>query len=167
MIDLIVEDPAWDRALPDLPGVAARAAQVALTGAGLDPAGYQIALLACDDARISALNADFRGRPAPTNVLSWPAFDLSPDSPGNRPPPPPRPDPGADLPLGDVAIALQTCEEEAKSAQIPLKNHVTHLILHGCLHLLGYDHQTEEDAVIMEGIESRGLTGIGIADPYV
>ena len=167
MIDLIVEDPDWDRALPDLADVAARAAQVALAGAGLDPAGYQIALLACDDARISALNADFRGRPAPTNVLSWPAFHLSPDSPGNRPPPPPRPGPGDDLPLGDVAIALQTCEEEAKSAEIPLKNHVTHLILHGCLHLLGYDHQTEEDAVIMEGIESRGLTGIGIADPYV
>ncbi|MEM9139520.1 MAG: rRNA maturation RNase YbeY, partial [Pseudomonadota bacterium] len=68
--------------------------------------------------------------------------------------------------LGDVAIALQTCLREAENAAIPLKNHVTHLILHGCLHLLGYDHQTNEDAARMEDCETTALAAIGIPDPY-
>ena len=68
--------------------------------------------------------------------------------------------------LGDVAIALETTRKEADEAAIPLKDHVIHLILHGCLHLLGYDHITEAEADLMEGIESRALQSIGLADPY-
>ena len=123
-------------------------------------------VLACDDDRIAALNADHRGMARPTNVLSWPAFDLAPAAPGSRPPAPPMAAPGAGLPLGDVAIALQTCLREAESAAIPLKTHVIHLILHSVLHLLGYDHQTEADAELMEGIESTAMTGAGFPDPY-
>jgi len=126
-----------------------------------------ISVLACSDARIQELNTEFRDKPSPTNVLSWPAYDLAPAMPGEMPPIPPKHAFDGPNPLGDVAIALQTCVQEAEKGGIPLKNHVTHLILHGCLHLLGFDHQTEEDAVRMEGIESRALTRIGIPDPYV
>ena len=162
VVDLVVEEEGWLDALPDLAGVAERAARLALDAAGVAPEGREIALLACDDARIAELNAGFRGKPAPTNVLSWPAFPLAPPRPGEAPPPPPD----GPTPLGDVAIALQTTLREAADAQRPLKDHATHLILHACLHLLGYDHETEADAVLMEGIERRQLAKLGIADPY-
>jgi probable rRNA maturation factor len=158
--DLVVEHDAWSAALPDLPDVAETAARLALDAAGLSHAGREIAVLACDDARIAALNAAFRGRERPTNVLSWPAFDLAPPAPGLAPLPPP---PGS---LGDVAISLETCRAEAARAGRSLKDHALHLILHGCLHLLGYDHETEPDAALMEGIERRQLTSLGLADPY-
>ncbi|MGF1552856.1 MAG: rRNA maturation RNase YbeY [Paracoccaceae bacterium] len=160
LVDLVVEHEPWLDALPDLAAVAERAARLALEGAGLSAAGREIALLACDDARIATLNADFRARPAPTNVLSWPAHDLAPPVPGLAPLPPP---PG---PLGDVAIALDTVRREAAAGGLSLKDHALHLILHGCLHLLGYDHETEADATLMEGIERERLVAIGLDDPY-
>ena len=166
LVDLVIEDDGWLDALPDLPGLAETAARLALGAAGLAAAGYEIAILACDDARIAALNAGFRGKPTPTNVLSWPAFDLAPARPGSRPAPPPPGDPAAPVSLGDVAIALQTMRREAEAASIPLKDHAIHLILHGCLHLLGFDHETEADAALMEGIERQHLMAAGIADPY-
>ncbi|MCL5778323.1 rRNA maturation RNase YbeY [Limibaculum sp. FT325] len=166
LVDLVVEEPGWLEALPDFAEVAERAARMALEGADVPPEGYEIAILACDDARIAALNADFRGKPMPTNVLSWPAFDLSPARPGDAPMPPPPGESGVPVPLGDVAIALQTMRREAESASIPLKDHAIHLILHGCLHLLGHDHESDEDAALMEGIERRALLAAGIADPY-
>ena len=73
---------------------------------------------------------------------------------------------GARLPLGDVAIALQTVVEEAGQLGRPLKNHAMHLILHGCLHLLGYDHETPRDAELMEDIERRALARAGVPDPF-
>ena len=88
-------------------------AAMALRGAGLPPQGYEIAVLACDDARIAALNADFRGKPKATNVLSWPAFDLAAGTPGARPATPPAAGSGPPIGLGDVAIALQTVQAEA------------------------------------------------------
>lgn len=166
LVDLVVEDPAWDTALPDLAEVAERAARAALAEAGLDPARWTLSLLACDDARIAGLNARFRGREGPTNVLSWPAFPLAPPRPGSPPPRPPEPPPGAAGHLGDVAIALGTAAREAESADRALKSHVIHLILHGMLHCLGHDHETEADAALMEGIETRLLSGMDIADPY-
>ncbi len=165
-VDLVVEEPAWLDHLPDLADVAATATDAALTAVRIDPSSAGIALLACDDARIAGLNTEFRGKPAPTNVLSWPAFVLSPASPGAAPPLPPEGSAAAPIPLGDVAIALQTCAAEAADADLPLKNHCIHLILHGALHLLGYDHQTEPDADVMEGIERDALAGLGIPDPY-
>ncbi|MEM7499031.1 MAG: rRNA maturation RNase YbeY [Pseudomonadota bacterium] len=161
VVDLVVETEAWVAALPDLAALGEIAAAAALSAAGLAPGDHEIALLACDDARITALNTDFRGKPQPTNVLSWPTHPLAPPAPGRRPPPPPAPGP-----LGDVAIALETCIAEAEAAGLPLKDHVVHLILHGCLHLLGFDHRTDADAALMEEVERRQLARLGIADPY-
>lgn len=150
-VDAIIEAPDWEGA--DLPALAERAARAALADAGLDPGAHEIALLACDDARIAALNAAFRGRDAPTNVLSWPAADLSP---GGTPP----------AELGDVAIAHGTCAREAAAQGKPFEAHVAHLIVHAVLHLLGHDHAREADAALMEGAERRILAGMGLPDPY-
>jgi probable rRNA maturation factor len=166
LIDLAIEDTAWTEALPDLDVHANAAAALALEAAGVDPAHRSISLLACSDARIAILNGDFRGKAVATNVLSWPAFELAPAHPGALPPSPPAPAHGAPQLLGDVAIALQTTRREAAERAIPLKDHVIHLILHGCLHLLGFDHETDADAETMEGIETRALARIGVSDPY-
>lgn len=174
LVELAVDDPAWLAELPELEGVAGTAARLAFEAAGLDPGngsrGWSISILACGDRRIAGLNQAFRGRAGPTNVLSWPAFALAPVRPGGLPPAPPAPAApaaaGARQPLGDVAIALQTARREAAEAGIPLKDHVIHLILHACLHLLGFDHGTEEDAETMQGLERRALARIGVPDPY-
>lgn len=170
LVELIVEEAGWHRALPDLEHVATRAAGLALGACGVPPDRFVIALLACSDARIAGLNAEFRTRATPTNVLSWPAFVLAPPRPGAPPDLPPREAPGSAAegrrPLGDIAIALETVAAEAQERGLPLKNHATHLIVHGCLHLLGYDHQTPPDAMLMEGLEGRVLAEAGIPDPY-
>ena len=166
LVELVIEEPAWTEALPGIEALAETAARLALEAAGLDPERWTLCLLACDDARIADLNRDFRARAAPTNVLSWPAFELAPERPGARPAAPPQSATGPRQPLGDVAIALQTTRREAGASATPLKDHVIHLILHGCLHLLGFDHEAEEDAETMEGIETRALARIGVADPY-
>lgn len=165
IVDLIVEDDAWIAALPDLAEVAERAAQLALEELPEALRDAEICVLACCDERISALNAEFRGRPAATNVLSWPTFELVPDVPGERPPLPPCPD-SDPLLLGNVAIALQKTSAEAIAACRPLKSHVMHLILHGSLHLLGFDHETPADAELMERIEGRAMVSEGYPDPY-
>lgn len=174
LVDLVVEEPGWEQALPDLGTIAARAAELALEAADVPPDSVTIALLACDDARIAALNGAFRGKAGPTNVLSWPAFAVAPAAPGARPgrtaagpsAGPPAGSSGARTALGDVAIALETVVHEAAAGDLPLKNHVLHLILHGCLHLLGYDHERQEDAELMEGLERRALARVGVPDPY-
>ncbi len=164
LVELSIEDSGWSAV--DLPRLAETAAEAAILAVELDPAGFEISLLGCDDARIAELNGAFRGKAVPTNVLSWPAFDLAPATPGARPELPPKPVGMALLPLGDVAIALQTTRSEAEISAIPLKNHVIHLILHGCLHLLGFDHETEADAELMEGLEVEALERLGIDNPY-
>jgi probable rRNA maturation factor len=166
LVDLVIEEPAWSEALPDIEALANTAAGLALEEAGLDPARWSVCLLACDDARIADLNHDFRGKAAPTNVLSWPTFTLAPERPGGLPVQPPQATSGPRQPLGDVAIALQTTCREADDIAIPLKNHAIHLILHGSLHLLGFDHETDEDAETMERIETRALARMGVDDPY-
>lgn len=150
----------------DLEALAEKATAVSLNALGLPQEGFQIALLAAGDARIAALNADFRGKPKPTNVLSWPSEERAPERPGARPTPP---DPGpAEDPesLGDIALAYETCAAEATAQGKALADHVTHLLIHGLLHLLGYDHETEADAALMEGEEVRILAKLGLADPY-
>lgn len=166
LVEVIVEAPEWQRHLPDLEEIAAVAVEAALRETGLGAEDFSVALLACDDARIAGLNAAFRGREGPTNVLSWPAFSLTPERPGAAPILPVPAQPGGRTPLGDVAVSLETVLREAKSEGKPLKNHAMHLILHGCLHLLGFDHESPEDADLMEGIERAVLARIGIPDPY-
>lgn len=164
LVDTIIEDPRWEAF--GLDAVAARAATAAMAGLGLAETGYSICLMGCDDARIATLNADFRGKPQPTNVLSWPSGDRGPAQAGTAPD---APEPGeADDPesLGDIAIAYETCAAEAQAADRPMIDHVTHLVIHGVLHLLGYDHIDDKDAELMEASEVRILATLGIADPY-
>lgn len=163
-LEISVEDDRW--AALDLPALAERAVEVALRELGLDPEGCEISLLGCDDARIAALNAQFRDKPGPTNVLSWPAQDLAADAPGGTPRRP-EPDFAGEVELGDIAISWDTCEREARAAGKPIEDHVSHLIVHGLLHLLGYDHIRDADATLMEGLETRILGRMGIDDPYM
>lgn len=159
-VDVIIEAEAWD-AVP-LEALATRAAEATLAHLGLDPDAWDIALLACDDARIGQLNADFRGKSVPTNVLSWPSAERGAPAPGETPAPP---DP-ADPELGDIALAFETCAKEAEAGGKALEDHATHLVVHGILHLLGYDHIRDADGDLMERSETEILCTLGIADPY-
>lgn len=164
LTDIVIEDPRWEEA--GLDALAETAALKALEYLGFPVDGYEIAILACDDARIADLNAEFRDKPTPTNVLSWPSCDLAADKDGARPRPPPPPDPMMGESLGDIAIAYDTCLREADVVGKDMADHVTHLIVHGVLHLLGYDHVRDRDATLMEGLETKILGKMGIADPY-
>ncbi|MCZ0812785.1 MAG: rRNA maturation RNase YbeY [Pseudomonadota bacterium] len=165
LTDTILEDERWQAV--DLATLAETASRAALDHLGLDPDAWEIALLGCDDARIAALNADFRDRPAPTNVLSWPALDIAPPAPGARPvPPAPESGQDGDNALGDIAIAFDTCQHEAAASGKSLPDHVTHLVVHGVLHLLGYDHIRDPDATLMERTEAAILGKLGVSDPY-
>ncbi len=161
-IELTVEDDRW-RPL-DLLALSRRAIAVALAELSLE-SPCEVSILATDDARIAELNGEFRGRPAPTNVLSWPAQDLASRRAGGRPAPP-RADFTGEVALGDIAISFDTCAREARAAGKPMVDHVTHLVVHGFLHLLGYDHVRDPDATLMEDLEVRILGRLGIADPY-
>jgi probable rRNA maturation factor len=161
VIDIAMEDPRWEQA--GLQTIADRAAVATL--AHLDIPGAEIALLACDDARIAELNADFRAKPAPTNVLSWPSDERGAQVEGDIPLPP-EPDPDGTLELGDIAIAYDTCAAEAAASGKSLPDHATHLIVHGILHLLGYDHVRDGDATVMERLEVEILGKLGLDDPY-
>lgn len=164
LTDIVIEDPRWEEA--GLEALAEDAAVKTLQFLGYSIDGYEIAVLACDDDRIAELNAEFRGKPTPTNVLSWPAFELAAEEDGAEPDQPPPPDPMMGESLGDIAIAYDTCLREAEDAGKTMTDHVTHLIVHGVLHLLGYDHLRDRDATLMEGLESKILGKMGIADPY-
>ena len=116
-------------------------------------------LLFADDAEVHALNREWRGKDKPTNVLSFPMLEreellaLAPEGPPEL--------------LGDLALALETCQGEASEKGISLEHHAAHLIIHGLLHLAGYDHETSpEDARQMERLEIKALAQMGIADPY-
>jgi len=161
-VDIVVEADDWTAL--DLPGVASSAGEATLARLGIaGPA--EIALLATSDAALARLNADFRGKSEPTNVLSWPALPLAPPAPG-APPPAPAPDATGELFLGDIALAWETCRREAEASGRPLADHATHLIVHAILHLLGYDHICEQDAALMEGLEVEILSSLGLPDPY-
>jgi len=157
-----VEDLRW--AALDIDALAEQAVEATLRHLDIDPQHFEVSLLACGDPRIADLNAEFRGKPVPTNVLSWPAIDrgLSGQHPEK-----PSPDPtGMPEELGDIAISFDTCTTEATRANKPVADHVTHLLIHGVLHLLGYDHISDQDAAIMEALEGEVLGKLGISDPY-
>ena len=152
MIEIQVEDPAWREALPDVEAVV-RGASKAVLGAGPPVAGERATVLLEGDAAVRELNARFRDRDAPTNVLSFPAVA----QPG---------EPEADPYLGDIILAFGVCRREADEQGKPLAHHLSHLVIHGLLHLLGHDHQDDEEAEAMEARERTLLAGLGIDDPY-
>ncbi|ATG49081.1 rRNA maturation RNase YbeY [Celeribacter ethanolicus] len=160
-VEVIFEDDRWDEAGLEVLVEAAEAATLAHLG--LDAELCEGSVLACDDARIKVLNADFREKDKATNVLSWPAEERA--TPGERPPLP-EPDFDGSIELGDIAIAYETCLREAEEQDKTFANHVTHLLVHGLLHLLGYDHITDRDAEIMEATEVEILATMGVKDPY-
>ena len=147
MIAIQIEDAGWRALLPDVERLAAAAAEAALAAAAAASAD-EVAILLTNDAEVQALNLRFRGKDAPTNVLSFPA---GPNPHGH---------------LGDVALALGVCAAEAKAQSKPLGDHLQHLVAHGVLHLVGYDHQDEAEAEAMEALEREILAGLGVADPY-
>ena len=155
MIAVEVEDPSWREALPEIETLTERAAQAAL-----QEAQGEIVVLLADDEAVRALNAEFRGKDAPTNVLSFPMFqaDLL-DAIANT-------DDGEVL-LGDIVLARETCAREAADKGVAVADHATHLIVHGTLHLLGHDHIDDAEAEAMEDIERAVLATLGIADPYL
>ncbi|MDZ4133992.1 MAG: rRNA maturation RNase YbeY [Paracoccaceae bacterium] len=164
LVDTVIEDPRWQAF--GLSAVADRAAAAVLADLGLAASGFTLCLMGCDDARIAVLNADFRDKPQPTNVLSWPSEDRAAQRSGLTP----------DLPqagaardpeeLGDIAIAYETCAAESAAQGKAMSDHVTHLVVHGVLHLLGYDHVDDRDATLMETTETRILARLGVSDPY-
>ena len=162
-IDITLEEPKW--ASLALVPLAEDAAKATLTLLGINPDHCEISLLACNDARIATLNAEFRDRTGATNVLSWPANDLAAQNEGGMPELP-KADFTGGMALGDIAIAWETCEREARTADKPMTEHVTHLIVHGVLHLLGFDHVRDPDATLMMEKEVEILGKLGISNPY-
>lgn len=160
-LDLTLEDTRWG----DLSPLAERAVAAALNHLEIDSESCEVSLLACGDARIAELNAAFRDKVTPTNVLSWPSVELAADRDGGMPERP-EPDFTGEIALGDIAISFDSCAREADAAGKNLQDHVTHLIVHGVLHLLGYDHVRDADATLMEGLEVEILGKLGLDNPY-
>lgn len=140
-VEIEIADPAWTAALPRA-AVLTRQAARAVKGQG------DAAVLLADNAMVQDLNARFRGKNAPTNVLSFPAG------------------PNPMCHIGDLALAFEVCETEARAQGKPLADHLRHLVVHGLLHLLGYDHQDDAEGDVMEALEREILGGIGVPDPY-
>lgn len=162
-IDIDIVDPRWDAAL-DLEAVCRGALAEICARLGLDGEDCEVSVLACDDTRIKELNADFREKDRATNVLSWPAEERGAEE--GYVPELPKADVFGSIELGDIAISYDTCEAEAREAGKPFAQHVSHLVVHGILHLLGYDHISDADAAIMEQLETELLETLGIPDPY-
>lgn len=158
LTDTIIEDARWEAA--GLVELTETAAQAALTHLNIDPSDHEIVVMGCDDQRIMALNDEFREKAKPTNVLSWPYEDLSAEVDGDDPLLPEEEE------LGDIAISFETCTREAEEQGKPFAAHVTHLIVHGVLHLIGYDHIRDADATLMERLEGEILGKLGLPDPY-
>jgi probable rRNA maturation factor len=143
VIEIVIEEKAWRTAEPKARVLARAAAATTLKAEGRG--GANVAILLAADARLQALNGAFRGKDAPTNVLS---FNGTGDN------------------LGDIALAFGVCAREAAEQGKTLAAHLQHLTAHGVLHLLGYDHETDAQAEVMEARERQILAGLGVADPY-
>lgn len=153
-ISIEVEDEAWTQRLPGLEALTRTAVNVALTACNVNPDQSEVFVLFTDDAAIAEMNGEWRGKAKPTNVLSFPA-------PADMPVPE-----GEAKPLGDIVLASGVIAAEAAEQGKTLQEHCSHLIVHGCLHLLGYDHEDESEAADMEQLEIDILKGLGISNPY-
>jgi probable rRNA maturation factor len=149
-IEISIECEGW-RELPSLEALVAESLQAALEESGdVLAEGAEISLLFCDDARIRKLNREFRGLDKSTNVLSFPTLDLLETAPF----------------IGDIAVAYETVARESEEQGRSLDQHSRHMIVHGFLHLLGYDHEDEDEAEAMEALEVRVLDRLGVENPY-
>ena len=149
-VDIVVNAAAWE-ALPGLEDLAARAVEQSSLIAGAKLAkDCELCIVFCDDAEIRGLNAQWRGQDKPTNVLSFP----TPGALATKPL------------LGDIVIAFETVAREAREQDKSLADHASHMIIHGFLHLIGYDHETPAEAEAMESLERRVAETLGIIDPY-
>jgi len=146
LIEIEVEAADWTDALPDAEELALAAADATLASEGA--VGEGVSLLLTGDQAVRDLNRRFRRQDKPTNVLSFPA----PQNPERF--------------LGDVALAYGVCAREAAEQGKPLAHHLQHLVAHGVLHLLGYDHLSDPEAEEMEALERQVLAGLGVPDPY-
>jgi probable rRNA maturation factor len=148
-VEIIANAPCWDEA-PGAEDIVRRALDAA---ASLAPEGA-VTVILTDDAEIATLNKEWRGFDKPTNVLSFPAASLPQGKEESEPQ------------LGDIVIAYETVKREAAEEGKPFADHLSHLAVHGFLHLLGYDHDTDAKADIMEDLERKVLASLGIPDPY-
>lgn len=144
-LDLRIEAAAWSDQISDLDAVCVRALTAGVAQAG---AQGEVSVLLTDDAEIQVLNRDWRGKDKPTDVLSFPAAEID------------RPF------LGDIAIAFETMQRDAASRKIALDQHLSHLLIHGLMHLLGHDHKDDTEAAEMEALEIAALASLGWPDPY-
>ncbi|VFU09374.1 putative metal-dependent hydrolase [Methylocella tundrae] len=150
LIDIAIEAEAWD-GFEDPAGLAETVIGQTISQSGVRLAeGAEISIVLCDDAFIADLNRKWRSIDKPTNVLSFPSGGAIASSPV----------------LGDIVIAFETAAREAEEAAKPLRDHVAHLLAHGFLHLIGYDHIADADAEAMEALERSVLARLGIEDPY-
>jgi probable rRNA maturation factor len=163
MLDVAIEaDPEWD-SRSRWEALVADAAHAAIAESAFPQLArserqLELSVRLAADEEAQALNAQWRGKDKPTNILSFPQLDPSQLEEAQRP--------GPDLMLGDLLLAHGVCEREAAQKQISLEDHAAHLVVHGTLHLLGYDHRDEDSAQDMESREVRALARLGIADPY-
>ena len=160
-VDVVIEDARWKTL--ELKQIANQAFFETLFLLDLHHKSYACCVLACDNRQIKQLNNKFRGKNCPTNVLSFPASlenyetknTLTPGEANNF------------HELGDIAIAFDICKKEATKSKVKFEHHVYHLIVHSVLHLLGFDHEEEENATKMEKIEVQVLAKLGISNPYL
>jgi probable rRNA maturation factor len=146
VIDVEIEDAAWSYSEAQAETLALDAAEAALAASDFEGGG--VTVLLTDDATVRDLNNRFRGKDYATNVLSFPA----PENPEGH--------------LGDIALGYGVCAREAEEQGKPLAHHLQHLVAHGVLHLVGYDHEIDAEAEQMEGLERVILAGLGVPDPY-
>jgi len=163
MLDVAIEaDEDWDSST-DWEALARKAAESAIAQSAFPDLArcgrtVELSVRLSDDDEVRALNAQWRGKDKPTNVLSFPlaeSYELE-QADGE----------GPELLLGDIILARGVCEREAAEKHVTVEQHATHLLVHGTLHLLGYDHRDDSEAADMESREIRALAGLGIADPY-
>ena len=161
-VDVEVVDGAWLNDLPGADDVVGRACTRALEVACSGEAVTATVVMA-DDRMLADLNGRWRHIDRPTDVLSFPSEDRSPGTRLRRPAGSP---PGSDIALGDIVIARETVVDDARRRALALADHLSHVAVHGTLHLLGYDHETDVDADVMEDMERAVLKTLGIPDPY-
>ncbi len=154
-IEVSVVSGSWESALPEAEAVIRRAAESTwrAENANATDDGAEISVALADDATVRGLNRQYRGKDMPTNVLAFPAADCGAA--------------GRACLLGDVVLAIETLQREAAEQSKPLADHVSHLVVHGMLHLLGRDHETRRQAAAMEALEIAILAGLGVTNPYV